>query len=187
MSERLSRTKVVASAADLADQIGFSELTITRLGRHLGISPPGVYRHVADLDDLRSEISRVASQGAAAVLSTACAGLAGASALTAIANALRQWAGEHPGRYAALQVAPDPSDAQAQEAAGQVLVVIESALRAYDLAGDDLTDAIRFVRSALHGFISLEHGGGFKQPRSLDATFQRVIAGLDGALTHWAS
>lgn len=187
MADRLTREKVVAKASDLSDDIGFHEVTITKLGRALGIAPPGVYRHVADLNDLRRAVSRQASSEAARVLSSACAGLSGAEALTALAIALRDWASNHPGRYAALQVSPAPDDAEGQAATEPILTVISAALRAYKLQGDDLTDAIRIVRSTLHGFISLEIGEGFKQARSLDATFQRMVSSLDTILSQWDS
>ncbi len=186
MAERLSRSAVVDRAAQLVDEIGLDELTITRLGRSLGIAPPGVYRHVADLDDLRAAIGRQAAREVATVLSAACAGLSGRDALAALAAALRAWAAEHPGRYAALQIAPDPEDAPGQEAAAEVLTVIAAALRAYSLAGDDLTDAIRLIRSAVHGFIGLELAGGFKQSRSRDASFARIVDALDSVLTGWS-
>ena len=187
MAERLTRSTVIAHAASLADAIGLDELTITKLGRSLGIAPPGVYRHVVDLADLRGAVGQQAAREVAVALSSACAGLSGRDALTALATTLRAWAAGHPGRYAALQVAPDPDDTPGQAAAEGLIAVIASALRAYRLGGDDLTDAIRLIRSTLHGFVVLEHGGGFKQARSLDATFARIIASLDTLLTGWSS
>jgi len=187
VAERLSRDLVIERAAQLSDDTGLDGLTITKLGRELGIAPPGVYRHVTDVGDLRRAIGRRAAHEVAGVLSTACVGLSGRDALGALAVALRNWALAHPGRYAALQVAPDPDDAAGQASAGEVLTVISAALRAYRLEGDDLTDAIRFIRSALHGFIALELVGGFKQPRDPDATFERIVASLDVALGRWPS
>lgn len=187
MAERLNRRAVVERAAGLVDEIGLDELTITRLGRDLGIAPPGVYRHVADLDDLRGAIGQQAAREVAAVLASACAGLSGRQALAALAASLRTWAAQHPGRYAALQIAPDPEDADGQAAAGEVVTAIAAALRAYELTGDDLTDAIRLLRSTLHGFVSLELGGGFKQPRSPDASFERIVLALDALLSGWHS
>lgn len=186
MAERLNRGLVVEHAACLADDIGLAELTITKLGRSLGIAPPGVYRHVTDLSDLRGAIGQQAAREAALVLSTACAGLSGNDALAALADTLRQWASRHPGRYASLQIAPDLEDTAGQAAAEELLTVIASALRAYQLDGDNLTDAIRLIRVTLHGFITLEQNGGFKQPRSIDATFARIVASLDTVLTAWA-
>lgn len=187
MAERLSRTAVVKRAAELADEIGLDELTITKLGRALGIAPPGIYRHVKDVADLRRAVGQQASGEAAVLLSTACAGLSGREALMALATSLRTWAGEHPGRYAALQIAPDPADHDGQAAAEEVLLAIVSALRAYQLSGDDLTDAIRLIRSTLHGFVMLDLGGGFKQARSVDETFFRIVDFLDAALLGWSA
>jgi AcrR family transcriptional regulator len=187
MAERLSRAAVVDRATDLADSIGLEELTITKLGRALGIAPPGVYRHVTDLDDLRRAISRKAAREVAAVLSMACAGLSGPDALAALAHALRDWAEHHPARYAALQIAPDPDDTEGVSAADELLAVIASSLRAYPLSGNDLTDAIRLIRSTLHGFIALELGEGFKQARATSATFERIVHALDLVLRRWSS
>lgn len=187
MAERFTRTTVVERAAVLSDEIGLDDVTITKLGRALGIAPPGVYRHVSDLADLRRALSREAAHEVAAALSTACAGLAGADALTALADTLRAWAAQHPGRYAALQVAPDPADADGRAAAEVVVAVIASVLRAYRITGDDLTDAIRMIRATLHGFIALERGEGFKDPRSLDASFARIVLSLDTVLSGWSS
>lgn len=187
MAERLNRAAVVERAGALADEIGLEQLTITRLGRALGIAPPGVYRHVTDLDDLRRAISARATQELSAELSRECAGLADATALSALAGTVRAWAAAHPGRYAAMQIAPDPDDVEGRTAAEARTGVIAQALRAYALAGDDLIDAIRFLRSTVHGFISLEAAGGFKQPRSLDASYDRAIEALDESLRHWSA
>lgn len=185
MAERLNRAIVVDRAARLADSIGLDELTITKLGRALGIAPPGVYRHVVDLDDMRRAIARQAAREVAVDLSAACAGLSGRDALAALSHALRGWAADHPGRYAALQIAPAPDDTEGVAAADELIAVIASGLRAYHLSSAELTDAIRLIRSTLHGFIALELGEGFKQPRSTSATFERIISALDMVLIAW--
>ena len=187
MAERLTRTALVARAADLSDQIGLEAVTITKVGQCVGIAPPGVYRHVADIADLRRAIGARAAAEVARELSAASAGLAGAAAVAAIATTLRAWAAAHPGRYAALQVAPDPDDAEGGARATEVIAVIGAALRAYDLAGDDLTDAIRFLRSVVHGFVTLESGAGFKDPRDVAASFDRIVAALDPVLRSWST
>ena len=186
MADRLSRDRVVERAAELADEIGLEGVTITRLGRALGISPPGVYRHVADVVDLRAAIGAAAARQVSGVLSSACAGLAGREALEALTVALRGWAQKHPGRYAALQVAPLPGDREGQEAGADAVEAVVAALRAYDLHGDDLTDAVRLVRSTVHGFITLERDGGFARPRRTEVTLARIVDALDTALRHWS-
>jgi AcrR family transcriptional regulator len=98
MAERLSRRTVIERAAELADDIGLQAVTITKLGRALEIAPPGVYRHVADLNDLRGAIGQQAAGDLGSVLSAACAGLSGKDALRALADTLRTWANQHPRR-----------------------------------------------------------------------------------------
>ncbi|MDX6281733.1 MAG: hypothetical protein QOH03_2804, partial [Kribbellaceae bacterium] len=46
-------------------------------------------------------------------------------------------------------------------------------------------DAARFVRSTLHGFVSLELGGGFGMPRSVEHSYRRLIGATDQALAAW--
>lgn len=186
MTERLNRSAVIEKAAALADDIGLDELTITKLGRSLGIAPPGVYRHVTDLADLRKAIGQKAARELAVALSIECAGHSGAEALTALSHTFRGWAKQHAAQYAALQIAPDPDDEDGVAAADELLTVISSAIQAYRLTGDDLTDAIRLIRSTLHGFITLEQGDGFKQSRNLDASFDRIVASLTLALATWS-
>lgn len=185
MAERLSRAAVIVRAAELSDEIGLDAVTITKVGQAVGIAPPGVYRHVADADDLRAGIGALAADEVSRLLAEASAGLSGRVALAALMGALRDWAAEHPGRYAALQVAPEPDDAVGQAGSDRVLAVIGAALRDYGLVGDDFTDAVRLVRSALHGFIDLERQGGFKQARSRDASFGRIVDALDAVLRGW--
>ena len=51
-------------------------------------------------------------------------------------------------------------------------------LVAYDLGGDDAIDAIRALRSMLHGFVSLEAGGGFGLPVDIERSFGRLVGAV---------
>lgn len=185
MAERLSRARVVERAADLADEIGLADVTFTRLARELGVAPPALYRHAADVADLRRGIAALAATELTQELTRSAAGLSGDDALASAATTLRSWAKEHPGRYAAVQIAPDPDEGSA--AAAELLGAIGSVLRGYNLHGDTLTDAVRTLRSAIHGFVSLELAGGFANPRDVEATYRRMIEALAGVLRGWAA
>ena len=103
----------------------------------------------------------------AAALRDAVAGRAGHAALIAAADAYRDYAREHPGRYLAMQRAPEAPGEDA-DAAAELYRVIHAALSAYGLHGEAEIHAIRAVRSALHGFASLEQAGGWAMPVSVD-------------------
>ena len=67
-------------------------------------------------------------------------------------------------------------------AAGDAVDVVLAILRGYGLEGDDAIHAARAVRSALHGFVALEAGGGFGIPVDLDESYARMVAALGRGL-----
>jgi hypothetical protein len=48
-------------------------------------------------------------------------------------------------------------------------------LAGWGFEGDDALHRVRVIRAALHGFVSLEAGGGFGLPLDLDASFELLI------------
>jgi hypothetical protein len=55
-------------------------------------------------------------------------------------------------------------------------------LAGYGLSGEDAVDAARALRASMHGFVTLENGGGFGLPVDVDRSFTRLIDGFDAAL-----
>jgi hypothetical protein len=102
-----------------------------------------------------------------------------------MADAYRIYATTHPGRYAASVRAPAPGDAEHLAAAADALDIFFAVLAGYGVRGDDAIDAIRGLRAAMHGFVTLEAGGGFAMPQSVDASYHRLVDALDTALTAW--
>jgi AcrR family transcriptional regulator len=178
---------VVAAAAKLADAEGLQALTLARLAADLGVRPPSLYAHVGGLEDVRRRLAIRGAREFTEELQRAATGRAGTDALEGIARAYRDYAESHPGTYAALQRAPDPGDPEAIAAATAVVGVVLAVLRGYGLSGDEAIHAARIIRSALHGFVTLEEAGGFGIPLALDETFNRLVrtldAGLQSALT----
>jgi AcrR family transcriptional regulator len=171
---------VVVFGGMVADEVGFDRLTLARLAKRMKIRTPSLYSHVEGLDDLRRRIAEHGAQGLGRRLTAAASGLSGEEALAAIAAAYRGFATEHPGVYTAVERAPafgaDPDLVRAPVDA------VAGALQGYRLTGDDETHAVRVVRAALHGFISLELSGGFALKLDRDETFARLVATLHRGL-----
>nr|WP_218617799.1 TetR-like C-terminal domain-containing protein [Cryptosporangium aurantiacum] len=181
----LTPEKVVAAAADLADDIGFDRVTVSGLARQLGVRDASLYSHVRNLDDLRSRITLLAATELAALLGDAVAGRAGRDALGAFGAAYRGYALRHPGRYASTNRRLDPGDFAGSPGPQRILEITSAMFRSYGLADPDLTDAVRLVRSTFHGFTALEAAGGFGHPRDLDTSWDRAIDALDQLLRSW--
>jgi len=182
----LNTDRVVAEAAQLADEVGPDQLTLAALATRLGVRQPSLYKHVASLDALQQLIAKRGKAEFADVLGRAAIGLARDDALVAMSHAWRAWAREHPGRYQISQRAPGPGEADHQAVADQFVAMIATVMAGYGLDGDDAIDAIRAFRSALHGFVSLEANGGFGMPYSVDRSFGRLVQALAMAMPSWS-
>ena len=185
----LTPAAVVARAGDVADRDGYDALTLAALAAGLGVRVPSLYKHVGGLADVQRRVALDGLRGLDAELRGAAVGLAGRNALVAIGHAYRRYAHAHPGRYAAAQRAPAADDPETVTAATALTDLVLAVVRGYHLGGADDADrtdetvhAVRAVRCALHGFVSLEAVGGFGMPYDLDVSFGRLLDTLHDGL-----
>ncbi|MGW1915846.1 TetR/AcrR family transcriptional regulator [Streptomyces sp. NPDC002076] len=181
----LTADRVVAAAAELADEAGFENVTLSALARRFGVKDASLYSHVRGLADLRTRLALHAGGELIDRIAAAVAGRAGKDALAAFAGAYRAYALEHPGRYAATQIRIDQSLLAGSPAMRRTAEITHGMLRAYGLQEPDLTDAVRLLRSTFHGYCALESAGGFGADRDVRASWDKAIDALHLALTHW--
>jgi AcrR family transcriptional regulator len=183
----LTETRVVEEAERLADEVGVANLTLAALAKRLDVRQPSLYKHVAGMDGLQHSISVRAKGELAGILGRAAVGRARDDAIVSMSRAYRAWAMQHPGRYAAAQRAPVAADADDMKASEQVVRVVADVMAGYELRGDDAVDAIRALRAALHGFVTLEADGGFGLPVDVDRSYDRLVTGLTTAFRTWGT
>jgi AcrR family transcriptional regulator len=182
----LSESVVVAEAERLADEVGLSRLTLAALAERLGVRLPSLYKHIDGMEGLQRSIAVRAKVELADVLGRSAVGKSRDDAVRAIALTYREWAREHPGRYASTVRAPAADDVDDQTASYAVVSIVLDILAGFGLQGDDAIDAARALRSALHGFITLDAAGGFGLPVDVDRSFDRLVDGLVTTLTTFA-
>ena len=181
----LTTERLVRAGAELADEVGFAEVTVSALARRFDVKVASLYSHVRNSQDLRTRIALLALEELADRASDAVAGRAGKDALTALADVYRDYAREHPGRYAAAQLRLDP-EAAAASAGVRHARLTRAILRGYDLTEPDQTHAVRLLGSVFHGYVSLELGGGFSHSApDTQETWTRVLDALDALLRNW--
>ncbi|MFE9622238.1 TetR-like C-terminal domain-containing protein [Streptomyces sp. NPDC006527] len=181
----LTADRLVAAAADLADEVGFDNVTLSALARRFGVKDASLYSHVKNLQDLRTRVALLAGGEMIDHIAAAVAGRAGKEALAGFAEAYREYALRHPGRYAAIQIPVDQDLLAGAPALRRTAEITYGMLRAYGLEEPDLTDAVRLLRSTFHGYCALEAGGGFGAPRDVRRSWEKAIDALHTALTHW--
>ncbi|MDX3244371.1 TetR/AcrR family transcriptional regulator [Streptomyces sp. ME18-1-4] len=185
----LTTDRLVEGAAELADEVGFDNVSISALARRFGVKDASLYSHVKNLRELRTRLALLVGGEMIDQIAAAVVGLAGKDALVAFAGAYREYALRHPGRYAATQIRIDDELDQELAAGSPVLRrtvdITYGMLRAYGLDEPDITDAVRLLRSTFHGYCVLEAGGAFGAPRDVQRSWNKAIDALHLALTHW--
>ncbi|MFJ5772859.1 TetR/AcrR family transcriptional regulator [Streptomyces sp. NPDC093094] len=177
--------RLVAAAAELADEEGFEHVTLSALARRFGVKDASLYAHVRGLQDLRTRLALYAGGELIDKIADAVAGRAGKDALVAFADAYREYALTHPGRYAATQIRVDQAMIAGTPAMRRTADITYGMLRGYGLAEPDLTDAVRLLRSTFHGYCALEAAGGFGAPRDVRRSWERAVDALHIALENW--
>lgn len=173
---------VVDAAAAIADGEGPEAVSLARVASALGVRTPSLYVHVGGLDDLRRRLATRGTRELAETMREAAVGRSGEQALRAVAEDLRAFAHEHPGLYMAAQRAPDPGDEEWVAAAAAAVDVLRALLAGYELDGSEAIHAARAVRSALHGFVTLEAAGGFGLAEDVDESYSRLLDLIDRGL-----
>lgn len=182
----LTRDVVIERGAELLESRP-DDLTIAALAEVLGVRAPSLYKHVDGLPGLRRGIVLRAKAGLAAALAKATIGRSGDDAVRALAEAWRDWARQHPVQYSMTVAAARPGDDEDAAVSGELIEIVYSSLSGYGLAGDELIDAVRFLRSAVHGFLSLEAAGAFALPTALDHSYAMLVESAIGALSGWGA
>lgn len=181
----LTTERLVRAGAELADEIGFEQVTASELARRFDVKVASLYSHVKNSQDLKTRIALFALEEMAARAADAIAGRAGKDALVAFANVYRDYEREHPGRAAAARMRLDPETAVASAGVRHAQMT-RAILRGYDLTEPDATHAVRLLGSVFHGYASLESAGGFSHsaPDS-EETWTRILDALDALLRNW--
>jgi AcrR family transcriptional regulator len=180
----LTAERLTLAAAELADEVGFENVTVSALARRFGVRDASLYSHVRNLNDLRTRVALLAVAEFADRIGRAVAGLSGRDALAAFAHAYRGYATEHPGRYAATTVHTAPELAASADGA-RLIELTYAVLRGYGLPEPHFTDAVRLLRSAFHGYADLEVTGAFHHPRGVQESWDRAVDALHVLLENW--
>lgn len=173
---RLDRETVVVTAEAIVDREGYDALSMTLLAAELDTRVSSLYNHVANLEDLRSDIQVRAMGLLGRHVQKAAMGHAGADGLRVLCHELRDFAQTYPQRYAAVTRAPIDR-AGFFTAAGDIIEAMGVMVRSTGLPEDQILPTGMAIFSALHGFVALESSGYFDGIDQLEEVFEQVVRG----------
>jgi AcrR family transcriptional regulator len=171
----LTGDAVLAAIVETAEKQGFEALSIRDLAEKLGVKPPSLYNYISGLDDTRRQLARFALEKLEAALRDTALGYTCADALRKIARAYRRFAQSRPELYKAFIACPSFDDAGIGEAKQAVAGTFYQVLEPYRLDHEAKIHFTRCFRSALHGFVSLESAGFFKNDLDVEKSFETLI------------
>jgi AcrR family transcriptional regulator len=179
----LTAADIVIAAADIADELGYDNLTMGLVADRLGVRAPSLYKHIDGLADLQHRVATLAISELGEATRDAMLGTAGPDALAAFARAFRTYVVAHPGRYTATIGAEPIGPADPLfTASARLLDSIAAVLRGYGISPDDMDHALRTIRSTFHGFAALQAANGFQWSADPDESFEWMIHFVDRGL-----
>ena len=174
----LTPAAVIEAGAALADEVGFTNLTMGLVAERLGVRTPSLYKHIDSLDALRRGIAIQAKSELTHAVARAAVGQHGPDAVRAFADAYRRWALDHPGRHAATVRAPAADDEEDQRVSNEAVRVLYDVLGGFKMHDARIVDAARSLRAAVHGFTALEAADGFGLTRDVTPSYHFLIDSL---------
>ena len=176
MARDLTKEKVVATAAELANELGdIQQLKLKDVAARLKIKVPSLYNHVKGLDGLVHALRVHALRILEEELRNVMAGKTGRDALMSAADSYRAFAHQNPGIYP-LIIQAKGIDAETEKVSRDILTLFLLILGSFGLEGDEALHTVRGLRSLLHGFVSLELAGGFALGLELTDSFERLLS-----------
>ncbi|MGZ4558706.1 MAG: TetR/AcrR family transcriptional regulator [Mycobacteriaceae bacterium] len=163
----LTRERVVAEAAVLVDELGSEQFTLAVVAKRLGVSLPGLYKHIDGIDQLKRDLAMLGVRELTATMSAAAVGRRTSMHCTRPRGPTATTAHAHPGMSAVSVRTPDPGDAEHDVAMDGAIGVLGAVLADYELMGDDMVHAIHSLRVVLHGLVTQEAAGGLGLPQSV--------------------
>ncbi len=188
MAPRVGLTveRLTAAGAELADEVGFDQVTVSELARRFDVKVASLYSHVKNSHDLKTRIALLALEELADRAADALAGRAKQGRPGRPGERLPRLRAGAPRPVRGGAVPARPGDRHGRRAGVRHSRMTRALLRGYDLDEPDQTHAVRLLGSVFHGYVSIEMGGGFDHSApDTQETWSRVLDALDVLLRTW--
>lgn len=170
----LNKERIFEAAARLANENGFAALSLKDIAAHFNVKPPSLFKHVRDLAEIKDALA-VSGLTKLRGMVTRANGKNASERLAAVLYAYRDFAKKFPGEYDAFQETHVLRSPAVYKIGEEVLAAFVAALPDRLKAGEKV-HVLRFMRSAVHGFVMLEKTGGFGLAEDIDESFHLLVA-----------
>ena len=171
----LTQDIIIQKSVQFINEQGYQKLSFAALSKLLDVKPPAMFKHFKNIDQLREYLTLVSIKMLKQKLQDAATGRAGEAALTSVCNAYRDFAKANRGLYQAMQPSYFGRNKEIEQAAIQLMSIIITVLKGFEIGEEHYIHLLRVIRSSLHGFVVLELEYGFGMTANIDISFEHQI------------
>ena len=175
----LTRADIIDAAIDMIESEGLHSFSLRELASRLHIKAASLYNHISSSDELHTEIGYYAISELKKVQLCAIAGKERSKAVEALADAYYRFGKERPEIYKVILSLPMVKNDAIHKAGFDIVEPIMTALSGYSLTEEQKMHLQRVFRSIMHGFISQEEAGCFRQyPVDVEGSYRMAVRGF---------
>ena len=146
---------VIAETAALANEVGFSNVTLKLVAERLNIKAPSLYNHITGLDELKQELMAYGWGGLTGKLMDVLIGESGDEAIRLAGNAFYEYAIANPGVFEAMAFTKRNDGSMNTEASQEFMRILFKVLGKRNIGQENAEQVLRLARSYLEGFVLL--------------------------------
>lgn len=178
----LNKEKIVEFAAQKANQVGISNITVRSLADELGIKAASLYNHIECFDELKTDIMNYGWKMLEQQMLQSAAGISGYDAIRAMCNAFYSFATENSGIFEVMLWYNKYASEDNNQTTDRMFDVIYRIFKSVNISKENTEHIIRTLRSFLQGFSMLVNNNSFGNPVSIEKSFEIsvdiLIAGI---------
>ncbi len=175
----LTRTDVIGAAIEMIESEGLHNFSLRELANRLHIKAASLYSHIRNMDELYTEAGCYAISELKKMQLDAIAGKQRSEAIESLADAYYRFGKERPEIYKVILSLPMVKNDAIHRAGFDIVEPIMTAMAGYHLAGEQMMHLQRIFRSIMHGFISQEEAGCFRQfPVDVGESYRMAVRGF---------
>ena len=146
----LTREKILQKAIDIINSQGYQKLSFVILSSEFDVKPPAMFKHYSNIFELKETLTLYGIKMLKQSLQDSVTGKSGVEAITALCHAYRNFSKENKGLYQAIQPSYFGKNKEIEQAAIQLMGIIISVLKGFNISEENYIHLLRVIRSSLH-------------------------------------
>ena len=171
----LDKETVVMAAAELANDVGFENVSLKLLAERLGVRSPSLYNYVSGLDELKHEVMLYGWHSISIEIINAVGNSGGYDAIRAMCRAFYRFSSDNKGVFNAMLWYNQYADERTLEATKSLFSVMYGLFTQVNIPRWKAEHIIRTFRSFLEGFSLLVNNRSFGHSASIDESFEMSL------------